>query len=531
MKRNLLLITTDQERWFSSDPCPLPAHERLRAAGTSYDHFYAASMACTSARSVMYTGRHAPTTGMLDNVGLPGQPSMTTEIPTLGTILVGLGYVTAYKGKWHLSTEALPPSTGHLLGPRADGPLTDVLLPYGFADYNEVGDDLGGPYEGHHHDQRIAEAAVDWIRSTGAAANAAGRPWCLAVNFVNPHDIMFGTSDPEMLEHNRAAPPGRPAYVGPPDDELYGATWDLPDDPSWAESFDDPGRPAAHRDFAIANRIFTGVPAVDVQQRRHFRDYYVNCLREVDRWVGHLLDGLDGLTDPLSTARAIDDTVIAYTSDHGELAGAHGLFGKGPCSYDENLRLPLIVVDPADAGGERSDAIGSQLDLVPTLVRLAAGPDAELPAELPGTDLSSHTERSAALFAYDGLIFVDGEWALSTRAGMRVDDQVTGRDFSKRGLMRTIITRDHKLSRYFAPGEHHVPSNVDELLARNTVELFDLAGDPGERHNLAAEPDEPAMMLIEQLNTRLNDLIATEIGLDDGHWLPAFPGAPWNTGA
>jgi arylsulfatase len=110
---------------------------------------------------------------------------------------------------------------------------------------------------------------------------------------------------------------------------------------------------------------------------------------------------------------------------------------------------------------------------------------------------------------------------------MRADDQVTGRDLSKRGLMRTIITRQHKLSRYFAPGQHHVSSGIDELLARNDLELFDLDADPGERRNLAATPDDAALALIEHLNTALNDLIAAEIGDDDGDWLPRFPGAPW----
>jgi arylsulfatase A-like enzyme len=511
-RRNLLLITTDQERWCADDPVPLPAHGRLRRTGTSFDRYYAASVACSSARSVMFTGKHVPQTGVLDNVGLPGQPSMTTTLATLGTLLSQQGYVTAYKGKWHLSTEALPG--------KAEGPLRDALLPYGFADYNEVGDDLGGPYEGYRRDASIASDAGRWLATAAVDAHAAGRPWCLAVNFVNPHDIMFGTSDEQRLAKARALPPEAGAFVGPPDDDRYAARWDLPDDANWADLLDPRRRPGAHVDFALANQMFTGEAASDLAGLRRFRDYYLNCLRDVDGSVGVVLDALD------DTGLA-GDTTIVYTSDHGELAGAHGLFGKGPCAYDENLRLPLFVVDPTVEGGGRTSTIGSQVDLVPTLLALALGDEAEsITAGLPGVDVRAGT-RDSALFVYDGLIFLDGAWARRTFGGMRTDDQVTGRDFTKRGFMRTIVTEQHKFSRYFAPGDHHRPASSDELWVRNTLELFDLVEDPGERSNLALDPTPSTRAVIDELDGRLSALIAAEMGDDDGHWLPSFVGTPW----
>ncbi len=513
-RRNLLLITTDQERWFDDDPVPLPAHARLRRAGTSFDRFYAASMACSSARSVIYTGHHVPQTGVLDNVGIPGQASMSTALPTLGTLLGRSGFTTAYKGKWHLSTEAL--------AGEAEGPLPDALLPYGFADYNEVGDDLGLPYDGYRRDSSIAADAAAWLSGPARTANGAGRPWCLAVNFVNPHDIMFGTADQARLAKARALPAEAGAFVGPPDDERYQASWDLPDDPAWGDLLDAGTRPSAHIDFAVANQLFTGRGAEDLAGLRLFRDYYLNCLRDVDASVGRVLDALDA-------AGLAGDTVVVYTSDHGELAGAHGLFGKGPCAYDENLRLPLFIVDPALPGGVRSSAVGSQLDLVPTLLALVLGAESTpLLADLPGSDLRS-LSRDAALFVYDGLIFLDGDWARRTFCGQRVDDQVAGRDFSKRGFMRTIITARHKFSRYFAPGDHHRPASFEELWSRNTLELFDLVEDPGERRNVA-RGDGAARALVAELDAQLSTLIEREMGNDDGHWLPAFPGAPWMSG-
>jgi arylsulfatase A-like enzyme len=65
-RRNLLLITTDQERWHQTDPAPLAAHDRLRAAGTTFDRFYGASVACSPARSVIYTGQHVAHTGVIE---------------------------------------------------------------------------------------------------------------------------------------------------------------------------------------------------------------------------------------------------------------------------------------------------------------------------------------------------------------------------------------------------------------------------------------------------------------------------------
>ena len=316
--RNVLLITTDQERWFAADPVPLPAHAWLRQHGTTFDRFYAAGMACSPARSVIYTGQHAPNTGVIDNLGVPGQGSMRTDIPTLGTLLGARGYRCAYKGKWHLSDEAMAAN--------ADGPLPDALLPFGFDDYNDAGDDLGGAYEGHHRDAGIARDAVEWLRTDGLAANATGRPWCLAVNLVNPHDVMWAVTDQATLAARRTGA----GYTGPPDDELYRARWDLPDDPTWLEPIEAPGRPEAHLDYHVAQQLWTGPPAAAPSALRRFRDYYLNCLREVDGAIQTLLDGL----------RSLDldgDTVIVFTSDHGELAGAHGLFGKGPCAYDAKI--------------------------------------------------------------------------------------------------------------------------------------------------------------------------------------------------
>lgn len=517
--KNVLLITTDQERWFPHDPVPLPAHAWLRRNGTTFDRFYAASMACSPARSVIYTGKHAPMTGVVDNLGVPGQGSMSAEIPTLGSMLAARGYRCAYKGKWHLSNNAMTAS--------AEGPLTDALVDFGFADYNESGDDLGAAYEGHHRDADIARDAIRWLKTEGVSANVSGTPWCLAVNLINPHDIMWGTTDGPLIDERRER--GDAGYTGPPDDEIYQARWELPDDPTWLQSVDPATRPSAHVDYLIAQQLWTGRPATTRGDLRRFRDYYLNCLREVDEAVMAVIDGL-------GQAGLDNDTVIVFTSDHGEMAGSHGLFGKGPCAYDANIRVPLLIVDPDRPGGRRTSAIGSQVDLVPTVLGLVGRPEPDVaPAGgMAGVDLCPALDgddpvgpRPAALFIYESLSFVDGDWALRTFVGFGAEDLVTGRDLDKRGFIRTIITDRYKFSRYFGPGDHHRPGSVEELFSRNTLELFDLEADPDEMIDLSSDPSADTREICEHLNGRLSSLIASEVGDDDGRWLPELAGAPW----
>jgi arylsulfatase A-like enzyme len=524
--RNVLLITTDQERYFAEDPVPLPARQRLRGIGTTFDHFYGSSVACSPARSVIYTGQHAPTTGVIDNVDLPAQADLAVELDTIGDRLRSCGYYTAYKGKWHLS-----------LGARAESPsdaLDRALEPYGFADYSLRGDDLGGPYEGFELDDLIAAEATQWLKATGTHLVREGRPWFLAVNFVNPHDIMFCTNDASAAANPMLARLGRRSYAGPPLSERYAASWDLPFEPARRDALTAPDRPAAHQEFLLAMSPFLGVaPAANDHELRIFRDYYLNCIRDVDVAMHALLDSVEQLG-------LLENTAIVFSSDHGELAGAHGLFGKGPCAYDENLRLPLIVVDPDAPGGRRCPAIASQIDLVPTILGLAGVPDgAPAGKGLPGRDLTAlvrangdawapEAPRQAALFAYSGLGFIDGVWSkafFDSLGGGSAPPRE--RDFSKRGLMRTLITGRYKFSRYFAPGEHHAPRSFDELCDRNTLELFDRESDPEERTNLAFDPAPDTRPLVEHLNADLQRLIDDEIGEDDGRTLPALPGAPW----
>jgi arylsulfatase len=180
---NILLITTDEERFSLPRPdgFSLPARERLAARGVSFAGYYAASAMCSSSRSVIYTGQHLPITQIYDNDNMPYVRPLDPQLGTLGTMLRQEGYFCTYKGKWHLSNAYQDPA--HPVS------TTDTLEPYGFSEWNDWGDIDGGAWAGLKVDPVIAGQAAHWLRNR-APSVATDTPWFMAVNFVNPHDIM-----------------------------------------------------------------------------------------------------------------------------------------------------------------------------------------------------------------------------------------------------------------------------------------------------------------------------------------------------
>jgi hypothetical protein len=192
---NILFILADQERHFRPGELPagysLPAHERLRKRGTTFVNHRINSCVCTPSRSVVYTGQHIQQTRMFDNTNFPWIKSMSTEIRTLGDLLREAGYYTAYKGKWHLTKEFETVN-------KLDAPtkiFTKEMEAYGFSDYFGIGDIIAHTQGGYLHDGIISAMGGSWLRGKGRELAAEGKPWFLAVNLVNPHDVMYYDTD------------------------------------------------------------------------------------------------------------------------------------------------------------------------------------------------------------------------------------------------------------------------------------------------------------------------------------------------
>jgi arylsulfatase A-like enzyme len=535
---NILFILTDQERYFRPGELPrgfqLPARERLAKRGIVFENHRINSCVCTPSRSVLYTGQHIQQTKMFDNTNFPWITSLSTDVKTVGHLMREAGYYAAYKGKWHLTKEF--ETVNRLEAPEKI--FTKEMNAYGFSDYFGIGDMIGHTQGGYLHDQITAAMAVNWLRGRARELAADAKPWFLAVNLVNPHDVMFYNTDrpgEKVQERNILSHIARaPAHP------LYAKQWtfDLP--ASFAQQPDAPGRPRAHADFIRSHDVLVGrIAPEEVWRWRKRHNFYLNCLRDVDRSLATVLDELEvqGLAQ---------NTIVIMTSDHGDLDGAHRLHAKGATAYREQNNVPLIIAHPALAGGKRCGAVTSHLDIAPTLVSLTnASPErkAAITRGLPGKDFSAllaapekagHAAvRDGQLFCYNMFAYVDGEFLekasqyLLQPGGMaKIKESGLRPDIAKRGAIRGVFDGRYQFSRYFAPKQHNRPTSLESLLQLNDVELYDLKADPHELDNLALDPKKNGELLLA-MNAKLNRLIEAEVGEDVGQMLPGGVDGGW----
>ena len=538
---NILFILTDQERFFRPGELPvgysLPAHERLMKHGTTFLNHRISSAVCTPSRSVIYVGQHIQHTRMFDNTNFPWISSMSTELPTVGHMLRNAGYYTAYKGKWHLTKEF---ETVNKLGSPTKI-FTQEMEAYGFSDYLGVGDIIAHTQGGYLHDGIIAAMAGSWLRGKGRELAAEGKPWYLAVNLVNPHDVMFYDTDAPgtVVQAKR----GLTHVARDPVDPLYAKQWDFKLPLNHEHPLDAPGRPPAHRDFLRSHDALVGtIPNEDARWRRR-HNYYLNCLRDVDRNIATVLAELDaaGLTDR---------TIIIFTADHGDMDGAHMLHAKGTVSYREQNHVPLIIAHPAYSGGKKCRAVTSHLDIAPTVVALtgvAKDKWTGIIKGLPGKNISGvlaapekagiNDIREGALFNYNMFAYIDGDYLNKAvdyiNSGGKANQLKSAGilpDMMKRGAVRSVYDGRYTFARYFSPKQHNRPTTVEELYKFNDVELFDLQADPLEMNNLARNGTQHHDLVVA-MNEKLNRLIDTEVGEDRGQMLPGGIDAGWEVTA
>ncbi|MCK5628812.1 sulfatase-like hydrolase/transferase [Candidatus Bathyarchaeota archaeon] len=529
---NILIITVDQLYAHPQKPEGLsfPNIERLEAEGVKFVNHQITTTVCTPSRSVMVTGQHTPHTKMFDNTNFAWIEPMAADaekLPTMGHMLHELGYYAAYMGKWHLS---IWPHEG----------TTKKMEAYGFSDYQDWGDRHGDPRGGHKHDPIFADEAISWLR-TKAPEIAKTQPWLLAVNFINPHDIMYFDTDAEEPAHK---PGGLFPIVPAPDTELYRKKWNVKLPPSFEDDLSN--HPPAVKDY---QRDVDSMQGYIPRGRRDLYEahinYYLNCIRAVDIEIGRVLDALEEIGQK-------DNTIVIFTSDHGEMAAAHKLTQKGGIIFKEVANVPFIVVDPRGQGGKTTKAVTSHLDLVPTVLALAGFSEQELHKRYPalkGHDLSSlwanpdsdgprgspQNPGKGALFTFDMIATIDTDWLikhgarlLDVAAAQAGTEMVRGEKFyhkvlkevghpdaKRREMVRGVFDGRYKLVRYFGLDNYHIPETVEELFANNDVALYDLVNDPDEMNNLA-NLDNPDYNkeLLATMNTKLNNLIQHEIGED-----------------
>lgn len=470
-KPNILLIVSDQERqrdWLP-DGYPLPNRQRLIDGGLEFTNHYTHSSPCSPSRATLFTGQYMAEHGVTENSSGGQNTQLSYDAVTLGHLLRGQGYHTAFKGKWHLEATASP-----------------NMEAYGFSDW--TGNDMawwGLPGTGTEFDEPIAEDSATWIRDR----SEIDQPWFLSVGLVNPHDIMwFPVDQPWYAERD-------PDYVSRARHLLSKQDWgraeNLPDFPFELERWFTDLPPNFHDDLTtkpevhqrwMTQMVKYGIPGVmdpddtDIWLRQ--LDYYAQLHQLNDRSLGTILAALD------DTA-AWDDTIVVFTSDHGDQCGSHQLRSKGPWNYQETMRIPLYINAPGrTVAGTTTDALTSHLDLA-RWVAEAGGVDAADAPSLSGQSLEPlFADREATI--RDHVLFAQ-EWPWYR--GVETVRYASSGIFDGR----------HKYCRYYGVGGGNdaigTPLSGDGMqFGRDATfedqehELYDLREDPHELVNLGVDP-------------------------------------------
>jgi arylsulfatase A-like enzyme len=521
---NLVLIISDQESFRLHEPkdYELGARAELRRRGTSFERHYIGSAMCTPSRGVMFSGQPPQVNGVFDQMQLGYVPTLPTDRPSMGTAISALGYETAYFGKFELRRDAIYPKD--TINYEA------ALREYGFGVFSPDGDKTGAPAQGYHTDNYSVAEGNRWLRTNAHELNDEEKPWFLVISMINPHDIMYANAN--LPGETVQASGFNATLTTPPKNRLYAQQWEFPLSASRLEPVEGLGHPAAQMQYLVGWSYWLGdIPAARADMWRIFYNYYLNLLRDNDRMMQTVLDTLTDLD-------LWKNTIVVQTADHGELVGSHGgLRGKGPFPFEEQTHVPFVIVHPEHAGGGRCGAVTSHIDLVPTLVGLTGRPEETRAAAtkgMPGYDLSpllakgesaeTNSIRAGALFNYVGLLTIDANYlkqmAPYLSAGEWAPPLTTVQpDLGKRGFLSFAFDGRYKFARYYAPNAFNTPNTLREILEWNDIELFDLENDPHEMRNLAVEAEEHEALIL-RMNALLNKLIAEEVGVNDGQFLP-----------
>lgn len=406
-KPNILIITTDQHQGRILDIlgdkyCKTPNIDSIAAAGVYFKKSYTPYPLCSPARTSLHTSR-TPHEARVDHNTLPISP----EVPISGQLFSAAGYVTGYSGKWHMPnpypTDGIPGFEVLNKTDRKQKLAKDV-------------------------DAATASQAVEFLK------RKHDKPFLLVASFINPHDICLPAGEVSPLLDDlwkRYSPP---------------AGAELPPLPANHEPVADEPDPIARRrqKKAGVKSQFSG--GWDEPKWRRYLYAYHRMVEDVDQSIGRVLAALREIGQE-------ENTLIIFTSDHGDGLAAHNWTGKMNF-YEEEAAVPLIVswkgVTPA--GLIDSTHLVTALDVLPTILDYAG---VQPPAVMRGASLRPVIEKPAL----PGHEFVVSEMAGAGPAGPQ----------------REFMVRTARYKYIVFPGFQH-----SEL-------FFDMEQDPGEMKNLARE--------------------------------------------
>jgi choline-sulfatase len=333
------------------EPVETPNLDRLAARGTVFSAAHCQMPLCTPSRLCLLTGREAFEAGAWDNGSI-----LHPDHPTLPSTLRDSGYTTCLIGKMHLGGDRqfvgfehrpygdLTGGTGHQADPihlKSHNGMRDRTATAGVT---EIPESL-------LQEQVVAQETLAFAREQSAADPE--KPWFICASFSRPHFPL--TAPRRWIDHYR-----RQGITEP----KVGKTGDAYDHP-----------------MSVGMRAGFETDAIDEAETIQARLAYFACVSYLDEILGDLLVRLE-------QAGLLENTIIVYTSDHGEYAGEHGTWWKHGWQ-DASVRVPLILSTPEQRNGSHPvqswDTPVSLIDLFPTLCRLAG---ATSPHGLQGHDLS-----------------------------------------------------------------------------------------------------------------------------------------------
>lgn len=483
MKRpNILLITSDQHRHdhlgvMGTPGVQTPNLDRLAREGTRFSKAYTSMPTCTPARVTLLTGQYPSVHGAW-TIGVSVDPFPR---PTIADLLSEQGYNTALFGKGHfvkradeashvagfanpdpeffktfrgpyLGFQEVQTSTGHTINCQPDMHYRAFLEEAG-VDYREWFPKLGENYTPHncgpwnipaeYHDSAwVSNLTRDFIRRQSSEA-----PWLCWASFQDPHEPFvcpepwYSKVDPEVLT----------IFDGPREGEFA-------------------DKPAFYGEAAKGDWTrFTDGKAVPCSFHSSKLDANaLNAMRATLGMIAFMDDRIGAIMRALRETGQADDTIIIYTSDHGEIHGHHGFWGKGLTAYDDCQRVPLIIWGPrrVEAIGA-TNALANLVDLPRTILNLTG---TDIPAGMQGYDLTP---------ILDGAVpSVQDATVIENRATTKVCQQ-------------TLVTDHHKLVIYDGSDEG---------------ELYDMDSDPDQYRNLWSLPEQQSLkseLLLKLAQTRM----------------------------
>jgi choline-sulfatase len=407
-----------------------PNLDRLAHDGMMFNEAYCQNPLCVPSRSSLITGQYCRDIGIYDN-----QDILDVNHTTFPEVLAAAGYRTCLIGKAHFNGEQYhgyqERPYGDLLGQahQPDPRRLPHLGDSGLGDIVSASGPSGIPLPLTQTEICVAET-VKWLQTH--VGMRRDQPFCLSVNFDKPH---FPIKPP--LEYF----------------QRYEGKVKLPNVPDAHIEQVVPFVRTAHEVFKKRN------PDSEMREaaERTLAAYY-GCVEWVDNAIGRILDTLEYLG-------LAEDTVVIYTSDHGEMAGEHGVWNKS-LFYESSSRVPLIVRWPGRGlSGKSENTIVGLMDLFPTLCEIAG---IETPAVCQGTSL-------APLLTGSGTLERDAVFSESV---------LVGRPEYAGCMIRT--------------GKWKYVYYLDE-----SEELYDLEADRDEWNNLAQMPEHKS--LVDELRNRVID--------------------------